>query len=305
MSFKIGFINSAGTGLKTISDAVRINLDDDSDVSFNRGGARDGFFIEDSMKAQITLELDAVTQADFGNTIAKVMNNRAYPHKVYIHEPAAASQRININNTGGNEGKQLASDLAEPTYASATEFTGGQYTAIQNFSTDVTVSTATLKNIHYFYQFDLSTWIAAYGAEYLRRLTLFMQDPRVKETSGANTNDLGYIIYAYNYTNAEWVEIKRQSITVDATNQQFASLRPLEGFTSFSDFIDGSSFCQFKVTNAQERTPGAVWTLTHEINYVELIVNGFGIKQTNAFNANWRSPFTGDGYVQTLNLQEL
>jgi hypothetical protein len=304
MSIKIGFLDSSGNGLKTFSDSVKIDVNDNSFVGTSRGGMADLFSTERSAKAEFTIEVDAVTQADFGNTLNKVMNNRQYPHKIYIHEPAAASQRINMNDTGGNEAKQQQTDDPEGAYASGTEFTGTNYTHIQDWVNDVSYSTSTKDYIHYFFQFDLSTWIAAYGEEYLRRLTLFMQDPRVER--GTPADDFGYVVYAYNYGNSTWIEIKRQSITVDATNQQYASLRPIEGFTDFSDFIDGSDYCQFKITNMQPRTTGgSTATLTHKIKRVELIVNGIAFKQVNPQNLNWRSAFTGDGYTGVYNLLEL
>lgn len=299
---KIGFIDSSGSGLKTITDAVKIDVLDDPFFSGERGGRGDLYGVEQSNKANFNIELDAVSQTEYGN-LYDVLNNRLYPHKVYIHEPAAASQRININDAGGNEAKQEKTDDPEGAYATATEFVAGDYTNIQNFTTAVSYNTAAKEYLHYFFQFDLSTWIAAYGTEYLRRLTLFMQDPFVKRTVGSDVDEFGYIVYAYNYTRTSWTEIKRQPVTVGVTNQQFAPLRPIDGFTKFSDYIDGSNYCQFKITNMYDRD--SVGTLQHDINYVELIVNGFGFRMVNPFNLNWRSAFTGDGYTGTSECMEL
>lgn len=301
--FKLGFIESTGTQLKTFY-SIKEDINDDSFIQTDRGGDSDLFGTEKSAKAELTLDLDHVTQAERGD-LDEVLNNRNYPHKIYLREPAAASQRIKCTGTGSDIAKQLKTDKGVPTYADftgATVFTGGDYTNIQNFSTAVSYNTNAKEYLHFFFQFDLSTWIAAYGLDYLQRLSLFMQDPLVYRSDGSVVDEFGYLVYAYNFTEAKWTEIKRQPITVSATNQQVAALRPTDGYTKWNDYTDGSNLVLFRIVNYQERDSD---TLYLSMNYAELLINGYGMKQINPFNLNWRGQYTGEGHLGQISMLEL
>jgi len=156
---------------------------------------------------------------------------------------------------------------------------------------------------NFFFQFDLSSFISNYGSEFIRRITLFLQDPRVRKVKAGEEDDFGYVVFVYNYSTSSWTEIKRQSITIELTNQQYAGLRAIEGFSQFSDYLSSNKVL-FRIVNIQERDVAGS-TLYHGYNYVECLVNGFGVVKTNPQNENWRDPYTGSGYVSTLELREL
>ena len=301
---KLGHIESTGNLFKSFY-SVKEDVVDDSDISFQRGGDGDLMGTERAAKALISLDMDCVTQAEYGD-LHEVMNNHVYPHKLYLREPAVASQRLLMPGTGSNIAKQWATDTAIPTLANftsdATAFSGTDYTNIQNFTTAVEYTTTSKEYLHYFFQFDLSTWIAAYGLDYLTRLTLLLQDPLVSRTVLTVVDNFGYSFYAYNYATTSWTEMRRQSITIDVSNQQFVALSPREGFTRWADYLS-SNLALFRMTNRQARD--ASGTLALSLNYIELFINGYGVKQVNANDFNWRDAYTGAGYTGTLRLQEL
>lgn len=303
MSFKLGHIESTGNALKTFY-SIKEDVVDNFDVQVDRGGDQTLMACEKSAKADVHLELDFVTQSEYGD-LHEVLNNRLYPHKLYLREPAASSQRITITGEGNNIAKQWQTDTPVPTLANftsdATAFTAGDYTNIQNFTTPVQYQSNSVDYIHYFFRFDLSTWIAAYGLDYLTRLTLLLQDPLVYRQGGADYDEFGYTFHAYNYTTGAWTEIKRQSITIDETNQQFAALRPMAGFTRWADYLS-SNLTLFRMTNKQPRVARTVYM---SLNYIELFINGYGVVKVNPYDLNWREAYTGAGYVGTVKLQEI
>lgn len=301
---KLGHIESTGNQFKTFY-AVKEDVVDDSEVVSGRGGDGDLMGSERAAKAAISLDLDCLTQSEYGD-LHEVMNDRSYPHKLYLREPAVASQRILMTGAGSNVAKQWKTDTAVPTEANytsnATEFTVTDYTNIQNFTTDVSYDTNDKEYLHLFFKFNLATWIAAYGLDYLTRLTLLLQDPLVSRTVLSVVDNYGYSFYAYNFASTSWTEMKRQSITIDVSNQQYAALSPREGFTRWTDYLS-SNLALFRMTNRQARDSSG--TLAMSLNYIELFINGYGVKQINPYDLNWREPYTGAGYTGTLRLQEL
>ncbi len=307
MGFKIGFLRSGGGGLKIISDATKVDIIDDESYESSRGGTGSNWSTRQSAKARILIELDHISQVTVGNSLWKVLNNRDFPHKVYIHEPADSSQEIDYagitNPSSTHIIKQASTDNPNLSIISpaVTEFSTANYTAIGNFSTGVSISAVKDYQV-WFFDFDISNFISAFGIQYIRRLTLFLQDLEVYRNN-SNKDKMGYLVQAYNFIQDEWIEIKRQEITVNATNQQFASLRPIEGFTDFSEFIDGSNKIRFKIRNLQNANP--IIGLTFALKYIKLLINGFGVVKSNDGNFNWRDPYTGMGYVGTIGLDEL
>ncbi len=311
MSIKIGFIDDTSrTNLKTFQDViVPLTIEDDSFSSFQRsgGGALQG--VKQSNKANITVQFDRLTQANLG-ILRQVMHDRNFLHKTYIHHPADAFQEIDYGSISNPSTTHIAkritgTDTADPTFASATEYTTGLYNDVSDFSTNVTATTGALKFAFHFFQFDIDLNSAG-GAGYLgsktineiQRLTLFMDDPRSSDGSG----DLGFKIDAFNDTASTWIEIYRQSITTSTANRQFASIRPMEGFTNFADFVSSSGKVTFRMRNLQERVSG---TLSVGVKYVELMINGFGVVWTNPDNFTFRDSFTGAGFTGTMELEEL
>jgi len=308
MSIKIGFLNASGSGLKTISDAVKIDIIDDERYDADRGGLGDNWSTRQSAKARIVIELDHMTQATVGNSLWKVLNNRDFPHKVYIHEPADPTQEedftgITVPATVTHQARLGPTNDPNADFNDVIAFSNQQYLDISDFLTGVTFNTSVSIYAYYFFQFDISPFITAFGTEFIRRLTLFLQDIELFKNN-ANKDKTGYIVWAFNFVQNEWIEIKRQDVTVKATNQQFASLRPIEGFTDFSEFIEsGTDKVRFRIRNLQAGK--SFEGLQFNIKYVKLLINGFGCVKNNDGNFNFRDTFTGMGYVGTIGLDEL
>ncbi len=299
MSFKLGHIESTGNMMKTFT-SIKEDVVDNSESSYDRGGDGTLMGVEKGAKADITLNMDFVTQSEYGD-LHEILNNRNYPHKVYLREPAAASQRNLLTGTGSTVGKYWKTDTPIPTKANftsdATGFAAGDYTNLQAFTTPTDDTTTDKNYIHYFFQFDASTWMTAYGLDYLTRITVMLQNPLVYR----GADEFGYTFHAYNKTMLNWTEMKRQSITIDADNQQFAALRPMQGFTQWADYFD-SNLILFRMTNKQPRSSG---TLTLSLQYIELLINGYGVMKKNPYDFNWREPYTGAGYLGNISLAEL
>jgi len=311
MSIKIGFIDDTSrTNLKTFQDViVPLTIEDDSFPSFRRSGGGTLQGIKQSNKANITIQFDRLSQTNLG-ILRQVMHDREFLHKTYIHHPADAFQEIDYGSITAPSTTHIAkkiagTDTADPSFASATEFITGDYNDISQFTTTVNAVTSSLKFAFLFFQFDIDLNSAG-GAGYLgsktineiQRLTLFMDDPRSVDGSG----DLGFKIDAFRDSTSTWIEIYRQSITTVTANRQFASIRPLEGFTNFGDFVDSSGKVTFRMRNLQERVSG---TLSVGVKYVELMINGFGVVWTNSDNFTFRDAFTGAGFTGTMELEEL
>lgn len=319
MPVKIGFIDDTSrTNLKSFDDViVPLTIDDDDRGSFNRSGGGDLQGVKQSNKGDITLSFDRLSQADLG-TLRNVMHNRDFIHKTYIHHPANADQQINYtgvvtspSNLGhaafkiGTGSPFVGSNLPNEGVGSATEFLLSDYSGISNFSATVNAIAEGEKFAYLFFRFDLdetesggSGFLTRTTLDEVQRLTLFMDDPRSLDGSG----DLGFKIDAFNDTTSTWIEIKRQSITTSTANRQFASIRPLAGFTNFNDFIDSNNQVLFRMRNLQERVSG---NLNVGVKYVELQINGFGCIWTSSDNFTFRDAFTKAGFTGTMELSEL
>jgi len=312
MGIKLGFIDDTSrTNLKIFNDIVPpLTIEDNNGGSFQRSGGGNLQGIKQSNKATITIQFDRLSQANLG-ILRQVMHDREFLHKTYIHHPADAFQEIDFGSISKPSTTHIAKKLNETTdanasFASASELETTDYNDISQFATTVNASATDPNDFAYlFFQFDIDLNSAG-GAGYLgtntvndiQRLTLFMDDPRSLDGSG----DLGFKIDAFNNGSNSWVEIYRQSITTVTANRQFASIRPIEGFTNFADFLDGSNKVVFRMRNLQERVSG---TLNVGVKFVELQINGFGVVWTNSDNFTFRTAFTGAGFTGTMELEEL
>lgn len=301
--FKFGYPESTGNCLISFQDVAKQDIVDRDFFSGERGGLGDMFSTRRSNKAKITLDCDYVSQATLGTSLLAVLQNRDYPHKLYIHEPADALQTRTFagitNPSSTTKALYLGADTS-PVIADMTEISSAQYGYLNGWSTLVALTEAAKANLYFLCQFDLSTFIAAYGIEYIRRLTVFFQNLRVYQDTG---EDFGYVVEAWNYIKSSWIEVKRQTITVNTSNQQYASLRPCDDFTRFADFIDANHQCRFRVSSLQERIAGSI--LKMDVQHINLYVNGFACVPSSDMDFNWRGSYTGEGYVGQLSLEEL
>jgi hypothetical protein len=301
LAFKFGYPESSGALLISF-DGIKQDLVDHDFFEGDRGGFGDLFGVRRSNKATVTVDCDFMTQAQLGTSLLKVLQNRAYPHKLYIHEPAAATQSISYtgitNPSTTNKMLYLGAD-SSPLIASMSEISTAQYGYVSGWSTDLALTDTDNSYLYLLCEFDISAFIAAYGIEYIRRLTMFMQDLRCYQDTG---EDFGYLVECWNFTSSTWIEIKRQTLTVNVSNQQYAALRPCEDFTFFSDFLS-SGHCRFRIRTLQARETGSI--IQMDVQNIQLFVNGFACIPTKDMNFNWRDPYTGAGYFGQLHLEEL
>ena len=301
--FKLGYPDSTGNFLIEFTDVAKQDIVDRDFFKGERGGFGDLFSMRMSNKSVITLDCDFMSQATLGDNLLAVLQNRDYPHKLYLHEPAAASQIITFsgisNPSTTNRALYLGADTS-PAIASMTEVSTAQYGYLNDWTNLLPLTAAANDYLYLLFQFDLTTFITAYGLEYIRRLTLFLQDLRVYQDTG---EEFGFTVEAWNYTKTAWIEVKRQTLTVNISNQQYASLRPCEGFTRFYDFVDANNQCRFRIINLQKRITESI--LQMDVQNVRLYVNGFACAPSKDMDFNYRGSYTGEGYVGQIKLEEL
>ncbi len=279
---------------------------ENSDIQTYRGGDNCLFTSEKSAKAEITLDMDFVSDSDYGN-LRNVMLNRQYPNKFYIREPGNISGAILTPSTTTNKAYQLVTATAIPALTDfVTEFITADYTAINDaaFASPVVYPTGAGdgKYVHFLFKFDLSAWIAAGGSLLnLLRLTLFMQTPYASRSDGAN---YGIKVSAYNYTLSQFVEIYRRSITLSNSNQQAAGIRPVNGFTKLSDYIAPTTNIVSLMLSVLQPNDGT-HILSLYTNNAKLLVNGFMVRLADTFNLNWREAVTIVGRTGSIKLLEV
>jgi hypothetical protein len=310
MSFGFGIIDSASPTISTFYAIKEDQLEGD-DYQVFRGGDNGLFTSCKSAKGEINLDLDFISDSDY-LLLRNIVLNRKYPNKVYFREPGNVTGAYLTPSTGTNKAYKLSHNNRLPAIATlqTTEFTSGDYTNITGFTTTMSQNTYISDYVHYLFTFDLTSWLAANSVNNLLRLSLFMQQPTAYRTNTVlPTDKFGIIVYAQDFVNTSWVEMHRRSITVDAANQQCATIHPNINYVKMSNFIDtnggvlGLNKVAFLVSTLQPRTPSG--TVYLNMNYAALLVNGFMVKPSSMFNLNWRESYTGAGRTGSLKLSEV
>lgn len=316
MSFGLGYIDAAALSNIHSLYSIKEDIQDNGDISLFRGGDNGLFSSEKSSRAEINLDLDFISDSDFA-LLKKILLNRKYANKVYFREPGYFTGALLTPSTATHKAYKLASNVKYPAIndLNDTEFTSTDYTRITGFTTPCSNNTYVSDYMHYLFTFDLSTWLASCSTNNLLRLSLFMQTPVAYRTNTSlPTDKFGIIVHAHNFTTGTgaspvWVEIYRRSVTINASNQQCASLKATTDFSVITDFIDsvggplGANKVAFLVSILQPRNSQGTSYL--DMNYVALLVNGFMVKQSNAFNLNWRESYTGAGRTGSVKLSEV
>lgn len=310
MAFALGYIDTPL--LLNVKNFYSVKEDqfEENNIQVYRGGDNNLFASEKGAKAEISLDMDFISDTDFGN-LRDVLLNKAYPSKIYIRQPGNISGAILHPSTAVNKAYVLKNSVAVPSLASfTTEMVTADYAHLSQFSSPCAYQSSADEYIHYLFTFDLSTWLSGSAYENLLRLTLFMQTPvayRVN-TSPLPTDKYGIIVRAYNQVSTNWLEIYRRSITLTATNQQAAGLRPMTGFTRMGEYItdpEGGdpNKVRFMVSILQPRNGQG--TIHLDMNYTVLLVNGFMVRMAENFNINWREEVTLVGRTGNLKLSEV
>jgi hypothetical protein len=303
--FGLGYIDSAAlSNIKTFY-SVKEDESEGENIQSYRGGDNALFVSNKSAKAEISLDMDYISDTDY-NYLRSILLNRLYPNKVYFREPGYFTGALLTPSTATNKAYKLTSAQKYPALATVktTEFTSGDYTGITGFSTPMSYTSAVDDYIHFGFTFDLTQWLTVNTLSNLLRISLFMQTPAAYRVNISTPVDLfGIIVYAYNVTSAAWVEFYRRSITLTVANQQCAGIRPTINYTNIADFVDGNNKVTFMVSTLQPRAGQGISTLA--MNYTACLVNGFMVRRAEDFNMNWTNAFTGAGRSGQLRLSEV
>lgn len=303
--FRLGLIdNTEHTNLKLYDIAVgAIEPLDSPDIEFERTGFyRDLHGIYRANKARYSIDLNYLPQTELGNTLRKQLYNRIKPVKIYLHEPADPAQVLKFTGISAPSsthiGYHIASNDPDDDWIGATEFTTSEYLSLDDFSTHVVKDTATYKYQYFFFRFKITDFLSTFGIEYIQRISAVLQDLRYD----INGIYRGYKVDFRNATQGKWQEVFRSGISSPLANQQIAALRPIAGFSNFEDHKAVEDFVTVRIRNLQERTFGV---LTMSINYVCLLINGYGVIWANDDEFRWATSFTGAGYNGKLVLEEI
>lgn len=306
---KIGFLSANSTDIVT-NYPIKIDIANESFMESGRSGMGDLQSITGGEKATVRLEYDFLSQSDLG-ALRRVLQNRKEPHKLFLDFPAADSQLMEI--AGTTHKAYTAQDDAGTftNYSGAgTEFTPTEYTYIKTFDANYVekASTASVsdyyKYVYFFIVVDLSSFISAYGVDYIKRITLAFRDLYLSDSYGGLGFKIDYLDNSY--SGGQYVEIRRQGFTVDDSNTQFASIRPVNLFSDFSTSgaLDGSNKAVFRIRNlyANRDLSGAV---SMKCKFIKGFVNGFGCVFNNNDSFTYNNSYTGSGQVGIVTLMEL
>ena len=292
------YANSASGHL--IQDAIRIETPENPQFFSQRSSQGDLQSTLLGSKSDITLELDLMSRLDY-TKLRRDLHDRTEPHKLFLDFPAQESQIINFEpiNSEVREESSSDSDLDYNT-GTATELTSDQYDDLNNPTGDDITLTTTDKFQYMFFNLDIVDFKTTRTSDPIKRITLAYKNLYSSDLNG----DGGIIFHAFDVVNSNWVEIKRQSITIDSDYTGFASIRPVDGFEDMGNFLNGA-IVLFRVRNLVENPDQGTSNVTLKIRYAKGFVNGYGVVFTGADNATYRDTFIEQGYVQTLNFLEL
>jgi len=255
--------------------------------------------------ANATIKLE-FTYYDDTNIVAlrNVLMNRKYDKKVYVDEPS--TEQLYDMYAGTTYCYHGTSDTFPSSWTELTSGAGGEYSKIVDIDSNAYFySQSTNKYSWLKFEFDISTFNTLYPNS-IERLTLMLHNPYAA-SNGAVAQD-GYKIFINDAsTNGPgYVCIGEQSFSISDTvlrtagqmNQQFYSYKKTQDIITVSST---SNIITFYMRNLTPRTTSSARV---GLNYVALIINGYGVKQSNADNFTYQEPTTVAGSIGTVELQE-
>lgn len=305
MSIKLGMITSSPSDISTNYDPINIIVDEDYNaISSTNLYGKNVTGLKDA-QASITLEFDAITSTTLAN-LRDLLSDRTIETKVFVNEPSTYQvyDASSLSSSGWYQGNGSI-DLY-----SYTLFSGAEITSLTTIDTNAySLVNTTTKYSYLYFRFDISSFISAYGASAIDRLTLFLHNPWCSRYDGQDTFCEGYRILVKN--GVSWYEIGQQSYAIadsdlrasSKINQQFFSLRKVAEFTNIVEDIVSTNYIQFLMVNKDARSGSDEVTLG--LNCVGLFINGYGVRQTNVDNFTYRDPYTDSGYTGTIVLTEV
>lgn len=306
MSIRLGQISSDIMALDTNYAGVvsftpiRISVKENYNPSVSSNLNGKTLVRKDNATLSVDLEFDALSATTVGQ-LRDVLQNRVYEKKVYIDEPSTSclysTDALTLLDCGYSKSDTVPGTL---TAFSEAEIATMRYVD----STYYSLTNSTTKYSYLVFNFDLSSFIDAYGVSAVKWITLFMHNPYAT-LNGQNTLPAGYRVLVYSNKNAKWFQLGEQSYSisdvnlraVSKMNQQFFTIRKVSQFMSIADCIEDSRYIKFAVCN-KNSTVGS----TVGLNSVGCIVNGFGCKQINVDNFGYRNSYDASGLTGTVSL---
>jgi hypothetical protein len=302
----------------TLKSFYSVKEDVTEDISFEtrRGGDNALFSNQRSAKAAVSLDMDFITQAEYGD-LMRFYSNSFYTGRLYLREPASSLQRIIFSSASWPKGYYLESNNRYPTLGAVNsgkvDFSAGDKTVLAGYSGSVLYTSTTYDYMHFILIVPLKLWLEGnYGTvtlgsyDLLTRVTTVIQKLRAYN----NIGNVGFTVDYYNFAKTVWTEVKRQSLTADIDNMVGFGLRPVVGFSKFQDYEDKTIFgdadnpvMMFKITPNQARPSSGTTTLS--CKHMEFAINGYFVKQAENFNYNWRDAITLQGYMGQMKLLEI
>lgn len=299
---------------KSFEDIVKIDIEDNP-INNNFTSIYGANIINSQTnKAKIKVELDWLTEIK-KNEINSILNNRSTPLKFYIDYPNDSAQVIVPETSNFYTGFFEIDDFNTITLGIPFTMPDDNFWVTPSFSPD---------NITKYFsgiavQFDLSDYINNFGIEYIKRLTLFAQNfgsyfknilPQIPIESPSNDIQIDVLntgINAYEKIGYESYTPNRYIYSDYSTSslitQKAYSVRARDTFTTFEDYIDSNNKVTFRLINKTRRSVGE--TLITYAQYLNLFINGYACNVEKGNNFTYRSTFTEQGYVGTLDLAEL
>lgn len=302
MSCKLGFLSSDSNDMQSVN-IIKQDIPSESEYEMKRCGDGDLQSVTYSEKAQIHLEADHLTNANLG-AIRKVLSNRVNPHKLFIKHPADSNHEY-IFDTGINRAYHQQSDDSDKTsFDYLTDgFDNAEVTNINTWDLNTVDENGTLKYVYFLFTADISNYVTNYAVNTITRITLAMKDLFLTDEQSTGDKGIGFKVDYYDNALLQYVEIKRQGITVDADNVLYASIRPIDCFTNFDNALS-SNLVKFRIRNLYEnRVSGGA--ISAQIAYAKIFVNGYGCVWDNVDNFTYRDTYTGNGWTGSLDLHEL
>ena len=282
-------------------------------------------FYKNPSRAIIDIEMDAYAEATADTSYYSmkfILEDRKYEKKLLLNSPANALQIMDYyNRTGDTKIYWDRNSTGIPSNSPATEFLAADYLKIRDIGTTYWNDTGHLTDVYcmVYFSFDLTDYIAAYGADSIDRLTLMLHNPYFNQN---NTFD-GYKVFAfakrdtgYSLHTNNWEELGQQTLSISdvdlrATskmNQVFYSICKRKDFGKMAYYIaDGFTFPDNTVNFCMYNSnPGDISTnFDLGFNYAGLIINGLGVRQISSDNFTYAQPYTGYGMTASLKFAEV
>lgn len=304
MSVKLGFLSANSSDMQEVC-IVKQDIKRDSSFKAQRSGEGDIQSVIYSEKAKVHLETDHLTTVEV-YSIRNVLANRVYPHKLFLQHPAT-NQEYTFDTV---ENKCYSKGTSDEDFTDfdgyGIEFSTQDYIDINTWNDDTVDVLPPTANDYVYIQFtaDLSDFINTQGTESITRITLALKSLFLRDGDSVGNIGVGYKIDYWDISANAYIEIKRSGITVGSDNTIYASIRPVDNFSSYNQAFDLNNIVKFRIRNLYEKRDPTD-NVSIQVDFAKIFVNGYGCVWNNEDNFTYRDTYTGSGWTGNLDLLEL